>query len=92
MEILGAEQVVDGRTFVVLSLGMIELPAWPAVGVAFRVRANHGDGDDVLKSFQMADQVGAVGEGAEEADVQMVPISLGLERAVMSYCSMPGVF
>lgn len=66
MQVLTPKEPVDRRVRVlVVCLG--EPPSGPALRVAFGVRADDGDVDDVRQSFEMADDVGALGEGAEEA-------------------------
>ena len=91
MQILGAEEVVDSGALVVFGPRVIELPAWPAGRVAFWVGPDNRNQDHILEAFQMANKIGAVGEGAEEANIEVVATFFRLEGSVWVYASVPGV-
>ena len=40
---------------------------------------NDVDGEDLFESLELAQNERAVGPGAHQADVQVIPVSLGLE-------------
>ena len=44
-----------------------ELPSGPTFGVTFWVRLNYGKCDDVLKFFEVSNEIHTVRKGAEEA-------------------------
>lgn len=62
------ETAVEEMVGCSVEIGFVEAPA----GLAFGIGLYYGDGEDVLKLLDMADEVYAVGEGAEEASWMLV--------------------
>jgi hypothetical protein len=86
MQIFASEDVILRAAFVPVVCafggGEVELPAGPAVVVAFRVGL-HDRGRDAgvfVELLHVEDEVGAVGEGAEEADVEVAVVGIDVSR------------
>lgn len=77
MQILAAEEIVNGGALVPVVCAFagreVKLPAWPAFVVAFGVGFDDTgvDAGVFVELFHLEDEVCAVGEGAEEADIEV---------------------
>lgn len=90
MQILAPKQLVRSRIRIVFR-GFRELPARPSFIVTLRIRFHDRDVDDARKTFEMADKVRSVREGAEETYIQMISVGIGLEKRVGEDLTMPGI-